>query len=218
MSISIALEGRYSMSRIYLLRHGETEWNREQRAQGCSNDIPLSDVGINQAEAIANRLCEEKIDKIFSSPLKRAYQTAEIISKHHSMAVKTYHELREINFGCWEGLNFKEIGERYPEVIKIWRATPHLAKIPDSESLLELKERSMGKLMEMLKIHSEDNILIVSHGITCKVIIAALMGIDLGNLHKIRQDNTGLNIFEYKNDNFYTLLLNDTCHLKEKSI
>lgn len=205
------------MSKIYLLRHGETEWNREQRAQGCSNDIPLSEVGLKQAEAVAKRLENEKIDLFFSSPLKRAYQTARIIAELHKADVSIHKEFLEINFGSWEGLNFQEIGELYPEIIKIWRAAPHLAEIPNAESFVSLKERSMRKLNELLKENEGKNIAIISHGITCKVIISALMGIDLGNLHKIRQDNTALNIFEYRNNNFYTLQLNDTCHLKEIS-
>jgi phosphoserine phosphatase len=203
------------MSKIYLLRHGETEWNRDQRAQGCSNDIPLSETGLKQAEAVANRLKNEKIDLFFSSPLKRAFQTAKKIAELHNSDVAIHREFLEINFGLWEGLNFQEIGEQYPEIIKIWRATPHLAEIPNAENLISLKERSMRKLNELLKEHEGKNIAIISHGITCKVIISALMGIELGNLHKIRQDNTALNIFEYRNNNFYTLQLNDTCHLKE---
>jgi broad specificity phosphatase PhoE len=204
-----------SMSKLYILRHGETEWNREQRAQGCSNDIPLSDVGIKQAEAAAKKLKDEKIDLIFTSPLKRAFQTAQIIAKYHNIEVERLKEFMEINFGCWEGLSYKEMSEKYPEVVAVWRSTPHLAQIPNAETLVELRERSMGKLNEIIKVHDDKNILIVSHGITCKVMIASLMGIDLGNLHKIRQDNTAINIFEYRNNSFYTLLLNDTCHLKE---
>jgi phosphoserine phosphatase len=215
MLYNVAIKRRSIMANIYLLRHGETEWNREQRAQGCSNDIPLSEVGIKQAESVAKRLKNEKIDVVFSSPLKRAYQTAKMIANIHDKDVCINKEFLEINFGLWEGLNFQEIGERYPEIIKIWRATPHLAEIPNAESLISLKERSMKKLNEILKEHENKNIAIVSHGITCKVLISAIMGIDLCNLHKIRQDNTALNIFEYRNNNFYTLQLNDTCHLKE---
>lgn len=201
------------MSKIYLVRHGETEWNREGRSQGCGNDIPLSELGLMQAKAIGNRLKNEKIDLFFSSSLKRAFQTANEIARYHNKEVIMYREFMEISFGEWEGMRFNEIKEKYLDIYKIWRDTPHIAKVPGAESLLEIKERSMPKLMEILNSNEDKNILIVSHGITIKVLIASIMGIDLANLHKIRQDNTALNIFEYNNNSFCTHLLNDTCHL-----
>lgn len=201
------------MSKIYLIRHGETEWNREGRSQGCSNDIPLSEVGLIQADAIGNRLKRENIDLFFSSNLTRAFQTAKAIAMHHEKEVVIQKEFMEISFGEWEGLKIDEIKERYIDVYRVWRDTPHIAKVPGAESLLEIRERSMPKLMEILNSNKNKNILIVSHGITIKVLIASMMGIDLANLHKIRQDNTALNIFEYNNNNFYTHLINDTCHL-----
>lgn len=201
------------MSRIYLIRHGETEWNREGRSQGCSNDIPLSEVGLAQAEAIGKRLKNESIDMFFSSSLTRAYQTAKAIAVYHNKEVKKEREFMEISFGEWEGLKIDDIKEKYVDIYKVWRDTPNIAKVPGAESILEIRERSMGKLMEILNENRDKNILIVSHGITIKVLIASIMGIDLGNLHKIRQDNTALNIFEYNNRGFYTYLINDTCHL-----
>jgi broad specificity phosphatase PhoE len=202
------------MSKLYLIRHGETEWNKAQRSQGCSNDIPLSEEGRIQAEAIAKRLKDENIDMFFSSHLRRANETARIIAELHKKDVEVFQEFREINMGSWEGLYFDEIKENYSEVLKIWRETPHLAKIPMAETLIDLKERSMKKLLEILNSHPDKNILIVSHGITIKTIITSIMGIELSNLHKISQDNTALNIFEYKDGIFYTKLINDTCHLK----
>lgn len=201
------------MSKIYLVRHGETEWNREGRSQGCSNDIPLSEIGMLQADAIGNRLKDESIDLFFSSILTRAYQTAKAIAVHHKKEVRMEKEFVEISFGDWEGLKIDEIKEKYIDVYKIWRDTPHIAKVPGAESLLEIRERSMPKLLEILNSNRDKNILVVSHGITIKVLIASMMGIDLANLHKIRQDNTALNIFEYDGNNFYTHLINDTCHL-----
>lgn len=202
------------MSKIYLIRHGETEWNREGRSQGCSNDIPLSEVGLMQADAIGNRLKNENIDLFFSSSLTRAFQTTKAIAGHHNREVIKLKEFMEISFGEWEGLKIDEIKEKYIDVYKVWRDTPHIAKVPGAESLLQIRERSMPKLMEIINSNKGKNILVVSHGITIKVLIASMMGIDLANLHKIRQDNTALNIFEYKENNFYTHLINDTCHLR----
>lgn len=206
------------MSRIYIVRHGETEWNKMQRSQGCSNDIPLSEEGIKQAKAIAKRLKNEKIDLFFSSNLKRAYETARIISKEHNKDVIRCDEFREINLGCWEGLCFDEIKEKYNDIYLIWHNTPHLAQIPNAERIADIRERTIKKLNEIINTYRDKNILIVSHGITIKVMIAAVMGIDMSNVHKIRQDNTALNILEYNGSGFGILLLNDICHLKESLV
>lgn len=203
------------MSKIYIVRHGETEWNKENRSQGCSNDIPLSKTGKAQADLVAKRLADERIDMFFSSTLKRAFETANIIAENHGKNVEKCSDFMEFRMGCWEGLTYKDIVNKYPEVFNVWSTSPHLAQIPDAETLVELRERSVNKLMEIIRNNEDKNILVVSHGITTKVIICALMGIDISNLHKIRQDNTAINIFEYKDGSFQTLLLNDTCHLKD---
>jgi broad specificity phosphatase PhoE len=201
------------MSKIYLVRHGETEWNKEGRSQGCSNDIPLSSIGVKQAEAIGERLKDEAIDMFFSSSLARAYETASIIAKHHNKDVVTHKEFMEISFGVFEGLRFDEIKERYKEEYEIWRDTPHIHKVPGAESLNSLKERSLTLLMEIINCNSDKNILVVSHGITIKILIASILGIDFANLHTIKQDNTALSIFEYNEGKFYAQVINDTCHV-----
>lgn len=202
------------MSRIYLVRHGETEWNKEQRSQGCSNDIPLSREGLIQAEALANRLKEENIEIVFSSTLQRAYQTAERIASSHNLEVNKCKEFIEIGFGSWEGMRVPDIQEQYKETFEVWRNTPQLASIPGAESLETLKKRSMGKLYDLIDANPNKNILVVSHGISIKVIITAILNMDLAHIHRIRQDNTALNVFEYNNGVFDIVTLNDICHLK----
>jgi phosphoserine phosphatase len=205
------------MSRIYLIRHGETEWNKDQRSQGCSNDIPLSELGLLQAEAVGKRLSCEKIDMVFSSTLLRAHQTAEIIAKHHNIPVTKCSEFIEINFGKWEGLRLSDIKENYNDAYNVWRKTPHLADIPGAESIAKLKDRSMNKLYELIEANPNKNILIVSHGISIKVIITAIMDMDFSNMHRIRQDNTAINIFDYEDNVFDLVGLNDICHLRDIS-
>lgn len=204
------------MSRIYLIRHGETEWNKLQKTQGRSNNIPLSEEGKRQARLLAARLQEEKIDMVFSSELVRANETARIIAEPHGLSVKAYDDFAEINFGCFEGLEYSQIKEQYKEVFSLWSESPHLANIPGGESIMELRERSMGRLNKILRENGDKNIVVVSHGITVKVLIACILGIDLGNIHKIRQDNASLNIFEYGKKGFYVEVINDTCHLRCK--
>jgi phosphoserine phosphatase len=204
------------MSRIYLVRHGETEWNREQRSQGCSNDIPLSEAGLLQAEAVAKRIMDEKIDMVFSSTLNRAYQTAEKIATYHKLKVEKCSEFIELNCGTWEGRCFPELKEQYSEIYTVWRSTPHLAEIPGGESIAKLKERTMKKLLSLINANPDKNILVVSHGITIKVLVTVILNMDLGCIHRIRQDNTAINIFEYdiNNKSFDIITLNDIGHLR----
>lgn len=204
------------MQKIYLIRHGETEWNKCGKSQGSTNDIELSSLGIHQAELISKRLENENIDLFYSSNLKRAYKTCSIIAARHKKEAVKYREFREINFGCFEGLCFSEIKEKYNDLLTLWNQDPQRVKIPSAESLVEIRERSIKKLNEIVKSNPEKNILIVSHGITLKVMIASIMGIDLSNIHKLRLDNTGLTVFNHNSNNYELALFNDTCHLKEE--
>ena len=204
------------MQKIYFIRHGETEWNKLQKSQGSTYDIELSQDGIHQAEFAALRLKNEKIDLFYSSHLKRAFDTCKIIADMHSKEVVKCREFREINFGCFEGLKLSELKEKYTDLYTLWFDNPLKAKIPSAENLIEIRERSIPKLNEIIKNNPGKNILIVSHGITIKVMIASIMGIDLSNIHKLRQDNTGITVFNYNNSKFELALFNDTCHLKER--
>jgi broad specificity phosphatase PhoE len=201
------------MGKLYLVRHGETIWNRQQRMQGCSNDTELSDNGKTQAKALSERLKDTKIDMIFSSPLSRAYQTAKTVAKLHNIEVQLCSEFKEINFGKWEGLYLTEIVEQYPELIKVWKSTPHLAIVPEAETIAELQRKSMKKLRQLLENYKDKDIMVVSHGISSKLMILSMMNMQLSDLHRIRQDNTALNIFEYKDGLFDIITLNDICHL-----
>lgn len=202
------------MGRIYLVRHGETEWNKQQRSQGCSNDIPLSEEGMIQAKAISERLKNKKIDIICSSKLQRAQQTAKQIAEFHNIAVSEYDEFLEINFGVWEGMSVPEIKREFGAKFDCWRKTPDLADIEGGESIARVQERCMRKLKELIQLNPEANILVVSHGIAIKVMVAAIIGMNLREIHRIRQDNTALNIFDYNDGIMDIITINDTSHLE----
>jgi phosphoserine phosphatase len=201
------------MGKLYLVRHGETLWNTQHRMQGCGNDIELTENGKTQAEALAERLKDTNIDRIFSSSLSRAYQTAKIIAKQHNIDVESCSEFKEINFGKWEGMYYTEIMEQYPEILKVWKTTPHLAVVPEAETIEELQRKSMTKLRQLLEDNKDKDIMVVSHGISSKLMILAIMNMQLSDLHRIRQDNTALNIFDYNDGLFDIITLNDICHL-----
>lgn len=201
------------MMKLLLVRHGQTLWNHTARYQGHS-DIELSDTGRTQAKLLAGRLANEEIQAVYASDLKRALETASIIAEPHGLAVQALPELRELNFGAWEGLTFEEIKTRYSDIADNWHASPGLVRIPEGESFQELTVRANSAVASLIKKHDPATIAVVTHGGTIRAIICALLGIDLNNLFRIRQDNGALNVIDYYDGYGILGLLNDTDHFE----
>lgn len=198
---------------IMLIRHGETEWNILGKFQG-STDIPLSNEGIRQAFMLKERL-KSDFDYIFSSPLKRAYETAKILCDESGKQVSIAEEIREINFGKWEGLTVKGIAEKYPDIFKEWRNDKREGKFCGGDmSTLNASIRAKNCIMEIANKHKGKKIVIVAHG---GIIKAGLIGIfewDMSMYHKIALGNTCVNTITFNDDMKPALLgLNDTNHL-----
>lgn len=202
------------MKKIYLIRHGETEWNVSRKIQG-HKDIPLTDTGIKQANLIADRLMSEDIDIIYSSDLKRAYDTAKIIGGKIGLEPNPRKEFREINFGIWEGLYNDKIGLEYGEEIYLWRKEPEKLKIEGGETLKEVQLRAMEELESVMNMNQDKNILIVSHGVTIKTMILGILDMNLFYFKNLTIDNVSLTIIEFREYNKVLKVLNDTSHLKE---
>ncbi|SDY86009.1 probable phosphoglycerate mutase [Proteiniborus ethanoligenes] len=202
------------MNRLYLLRHGESEWNILNKIQGQKN-TNLTDRGIIQAKQAAKRLMHEKIDIIFSSDLNRAFDTAKVIGEFLNLDVNSLKELREISFGVWEGLTTNEIKEKYRNEHIVWMTKPHDLILPNAESLIDLQERLLGIVNNLIKKNSNKNILIVSHGASIKALILGILGIDISMYNKLSISNTGLSIIEYRDYSPVLKLLNDTSHFRE---
>ncbi|MDK2815126.1 MAG: phosphoserine phosphatase [Thermoanaerobacter sp.] len=201
-------------TRLYIVRHGQSEWNLHNKMQGIQ-DIDLTPTGLKQAKLLASRLKNEKIDCIYSSDLKRAYITAQIIAKEFGLEVHKVSELREMSFGIWEGLTAEEINELYKEIYTLWKTNPIKANIEKGETLEEVQKRMLKKTWEIVKENDGKNILIVSHGTSIKALILGLLGIELSFYPKFRLDNASLNIIDVKEDGKTVLVLfNDTCHLR----
>ncbi|WML34675.1 histidine phosphatase family protein [Clostridium sp. OS1-26] len=157
---------------IYLVRHGQTEWNLEKRMQG-HKDSPLTNLGIIQAKGLHNRLLKENIDIIYSSESKRAYDTAKIIKGDRNIQIAIKQQLREIHMGHWEGLQQLDIINKYPESWKHFWNKPHLYVPTESgESYQELQNRVIPVIEDIININQGKTILIVTHRITLKMIMA----------------------------------------------
>lgn len=201
--------------RVYLVRHGETVWNAEMRFQGHS-DISLTDQGKLQASALGKRLQREQFSSFYASDLGRAFETASIIASHHKLEVHQEPAFREINFGNWEGLTFEQIKEQYAEAAAKWWKEPFTNQVPGGESLEEVVERSMMALQKICQRHKGQNILIATHGGVIRSIICQVLGIDLNEYWRLRQDNMALNIIYFPSwDKGILELFNDCSHLKK---
>ncbi len=185
------------MKKIYLVRHGETNWNREGRTQGRS-DSELTPRGLMQAQELAKALKTEGIQEIYCSSLKRAALTGEIISKTLKIPIYYTDELMELGFGKWEGLTLKEIKEKYPRQLDSWHQQPHMANIPDGEELRAAQQRIFHYINTLIENSKLDTLLIVSHGTIIKLYLMAFLEMNLSQFYKLKQDNCALNVIEFK--------------------
>lgn len=201
------------MKKLFLVRHGESKWNSLKKIQG-QQDIPLTDKGIQQANLIGNRLIGKEINKIYSSNLDRAYTTAKIIGNKLKLDVTPMKEFNEINFGIWEGMSYEEIDTKYYDEFILWRKDPEKLHIEGAETLNKLQKRAMDGLDRIIYDNNKDNILIVSHSATIKVMILGLLDIPLSNFKNLTLNNVGLTTIEFRDYNKVLKTLNDVYHIK----
>lgn len=207
------------MSRFYLVRHGETVWNKQSRYQGQSN-VPLSDTGRMQAKILSRRLENEAIDLIYASDLDRAIETANIIAEPHDLEVVCSKSMRELGFGIWEGLTYDEIINKWPESMKKWQNDPLNVKPPNGETLAELMERTSDFLMAVAKNHPDKTILIATHAGPIRAILSVLLDLKWEFFWKFKISNTSLTIIDYdgsahlQESDAFIVTINDTYHLQ----
>ena len=200
---------------LYLIRHGETDWNIEHRCQGFS-DTPLNGKGRQQAESIARILSDIEIEAIYSSTLSRAYETARIIAKYHDASVETTDALRELNQGEFEGLRLTELADNHSDFLAQWFRDPADLKVPGGESLREVRTRAWSAVEEIVEKHSDGNVIVVSHNLCNLALLCRIMKLDLRDFRRIHQDVSGINVIEFGGrwPHPVVLRLNDTNHLR----
>jgi broad specificity phosphatase PhoE len=198
---------------IILVRHGETDWNASEIFRGQA-DVALNDVGVEQAKRLGEHLSGEKIDIIYSSPLRRAVKTAEAIARPQSLDVNIVPSLNDIDCGRWQGLSLAEVRERYPDVYQDWLDTPEQMRIPGGESLGDVSRRVMPFLEDAVTRRGEGRMVLVSHRVVSKVLICALLGLDNSHFWNIRLDTGALTSFAYEGGRFILTRHNDTSHFR----
>lgn len=200
-------------TKVVLVRHGETEWNRVERFRGLT-DIELNETGRRQAWAVAQRLSGWQIGAIYSSPLKRALHTAQPIAEARGLEVTTLPGIADVDYGLWAGLSAEEARAQYPEVYETWVHTPLLARFPQGESLRQVQDRAWSALEEISSAHQGQTILLVSHVVVNRVLICSALELGGDAFWRIGQDITAINVLQGANGRYRVLLLNDTCHLE----
>jgi broad specificity phosphatase PhoE len=182
---------------VFLLRHGETHFNRERRCQGIS-DLELTDLGQQQAGEVAEQLRGKTIDAVYSSHLQRATQTARIVSNGHRVPVTIDRDLRELNHGELEGLTFVEIHDRYREFINRWRSEPANLLLPGGERLVDVDERVWRAINRIVANHEEHHtILVVTHNFPILSVLCRISETPLNNYRTFHLDPCGLSHLSY---------------------
>ena len=190
---------KMSETHIYLVRHGETDWNKNLRFQG-QTDILLNETGIQQAIKVREFLKNKKLNYIFSSDLSRAIQTAEIIADNHNLKLIKYQGLREMNFGEWEGMTYTEIKEHYLELVNKWFEDPSSVNPPGGESLQDFQDRVSDDFNEIINKHRDKKLLAVAHGGVIRTWLASVLKMPLAHYWKLEVDNTGISLLKYYDD------------------
>lgn len=196
------------MTKLILIRHGSTDWNVKHRYCGFF-DIALNSKGKAQAKRLRKRLKNEIVHKVYSSDRKRAIQTAGIIFKGYD--VEQVPDLREMHFGIFEGLTYKQIIKRFPAAYKKWISNPFETIIPSGESLGLLKKRVIRALKRIILRHPNQTVAVVCHGGAISAFINYIL--KSTEFWKHIPQSASLTILEVKNKKFKICLLNDVSHL-----
>ncbi len=192
------LPRRVSGPRLVLVRHGETDWNREGRFQG-QIDIPLNSNGRAQAEAASRFLAEVPIDRAYTSAMARPRQTAEaILAQHPGVPLTSTTGLLEIGHGLWEGRLEREIAEGWPQLLTDWKERPQTVQMPQGETVHDVWQRSLDTWNRIAAgLDERETALVVAHDAVNKTILCALLGLGPEAIWAIKQGNGGVTVIDY---------------------
>lgn len=200
---------------IYLIRHGETMGNVELRFQGRT-DTELSEVGIAQAKKLGERFRDIPLDVIYSSPLKRAFNTAQGLNTYKNVEIIPCPGVIEMNLGDWEGMCWSEVEERYPEDIHTWRSAFHSVRALNGESTAEVFARMKEAMEQIASDNVGKNVAVLSHGAAIRTFLSYATGVGIEQIGEIpRINNTAVSFMEYQGGKFCVRYIGDDSHLQK---
>jgi alpha-ribazole phosphatase len=201
------------VTRLILVRHAESEMQGRYLGR---LDPPLSARGRAQAAALARRMADQSLAAVYSSSLKRALTTAQMIAASHGLEVSAIADLAELDFGDWDGLTYQEIAEIAPHRFNRWLADPAEVCPPNGETLLEMSQRVMEAVNGIIAAHPGETVVVVTHGGPARVIVCHALGILLSEQWRIRQDLAAVSWLDFDERGATLSLLNDICHLQRE--
>ena len=202
---------------LYLIRHGATSANEQVPyiLQGSSVDLPLSPTGRKQAEDVGQLLRDRRIDAVYASRLQRARETAEHVALPRGIAVETLAGIEECDVGQWEKLDWAAIREKFPDAYQRFQDSPYDTPYLGGESYRDVFDRAWPALRTVLERHRSETIVVVSHNVVCRVVLAELLGLEPHRAKDLRQVNGGVNVIQYRDGQASLLAMNSLFHLRE---
>lgn len=198
--------------RLLAIRHGETAWSRERRFAGA-RDVPLTDRGRRQCEALAAALAETPVAAVYTSPLERARASAEAIAKPHRLDVRVEPAFREMAFGAWEGLTGEEVAAGAAGVMETWRQAPDRIVPPGGEALGAVAARVAEATARLIATHPGATVVLVSHAIVTRLIVLAALGLGPERLWSVDASPAGLTEIEFQDGWATVHRMNTLAHL-----
>jgi broad specificity phosphatase PhoE len=204
-------------TRIYMVRHGATQLSAEDRFAGAV-DVHLSDEGKFQASRLAERLADDSIAAVYCSPMTRTIQTATIVAGPHDVPIIHRDGLREIHHGHWEGMRRADVESQFPDEYAAWEEDPFTFAPQGGEAGVNVIARALPVIREIVLEHRGQNVLVVSHKATLRLLISSLLGFDArGYRDRLDQSPACLNVLDFKNPVRARLMLfNDVSHYTDQ--
>jgi len=204
-------------TKILLIRHGETAWNRDGRFRG-TYDVPLNDNGRAQGRLLSEALGGRRIEAAYSSPLSRAMETAEISLAGTDVQIVPDERLKDFCYGDWQELEESEVKQRWPNEHAAWVSRPQSLRVPGGNTLAEVSTAAFEAMEELAAKHEGQTIALFAHRVVNKLLVLAALDLGLDRFGFIRQDNCCLDEFD-RNEKGYTIItLNDTSHLRSGKV
>ncbi len=204
-------------TKIIIVRHGETPWNRKQIFRG-TYDIPLNENGKKQAKLVADSLKDIEIDAAYSSPLSRAYETAEIVTKSHGLTPIVHEGFNDMDYGDWTGKENAEVAKLWSKELSAWEKSPQTVRPPNGTTLQEIFDNSFNAMEELALKHDGETIVIFSHRVVNKLLLIGALGLELERFPFIIQGNCCINELERTQNGYLIEKINDTSHIKNGGV
>ncbi len=206
------------MKQVFLIRHGETDFNKHHRLQGRGINASINETGKAQGQSIAEYFNDFTVQKVITSSLIRAFETAEPLIRQSGALTESYEELDEMSFGDLEGSYFNEVKAEIHEVNEQWMKGAVDVRIPGGESPTEVFKRAGTKVIEILENSEEERIVFMLHGRLIRILLSEFLGKGLKNMHLIKHQNGAINHLVWNGLGFKAVQLNIIDHLSKSEI